>query len=68
MTEQNSRIVELGNQGVENIDVMVREYYNCMDCEIDYETGTVWIATPQQGHYLSDDDIDSVVDWMVATS
>jgi len=44
---------------------MVREKFNCEDADIDDE-GSIWIARPQTGHWLSDEKIAEFADWAVA--
>jgi hypothetical protein len=41
----------------------VVEVFNCREVEIS-EDGNVWIADPQAGHWLSDEDLQKVLDYM----
>lgn len=45
------------------IEDAVKERYNCRVAQV-VGTGDVWIADPQRGHWLSDEEILALVDWM----
>lgn len=40
----------------------VMEWANCREASI-AESGDIWIADPQVGHWLSDDELATFIDW-----
>ena len=42
---------------------LVCRKFNCSDAEFDSD-GNVWIEGPQAGHWLDDDKLDELVEWM----
>lgn len=53
------------NWGEGDITDAIKERFNCREAEVD-DDGDVWIAGPQAGHWLSDEDMTSLVMWMHA--
>lgn len=47
--------------GFSTVD-LVKECFNCHEAEIESD-GSVWIANPQTGHVLSDDELAGFVEW-----
>jgi hypothetical protein len=68
MADVRLRIIELRDEcefnGVDLTD-LVMEKWNCYDVSFDAD-GDIWIADPQQGHWLSDADLQETVDWIEA--
>lgn len=38
----------------------IKTLFNCVKADVDEESGDVWIANPQQGHWLKDDGLARV--------
>lgn len=43
----------------------IMEWANCREADVD-DDGRIWIANPQRGHWLSDDDLIKYVNWDLA--
>lgn len=43
---------------------LAREYFNCGVSILNVESGDIWIASPQTGHHVTDDDLSAFVDWV----
>lgn len=41
----------------------IRDWACCREAEIDGD-GDVWIADPQEGHWLTDDEMGRLADWL----
>lgn len=41
---------------------LIKRYYNCHVADVDSD-GDVWIAEPQSGHWLSEDEKTEFVAW-----
>jgi hypothetical protein len=61
--EEISKIVEdcLSND-VDPVD-LVKQRFNCREAEIDRE-GDIWIADPQVGHWLSESELESFIEFV----
>ena len=59
-----SRVFAFLQAGVFHGDLveLVKEKFNCTEAAITDE-GDVWIADPQSGHWLNDDDLNEFADW-----
>lgn len=42
---------------------LVKEFFNCTEAEIDKE-GDIWIANPQTGHWLREDEKEKLMSWL----
>lgn len=42
---------------------LVREWKSCREAEID-AAGDIWVADPQEGHWLSDDELAAFLAWL----
>lgn len=65
MTKTNEAILAIRNncEGDEyDIIAALKEWANCREAEVD-EEGNVWIANPQTGHWLSEDEKSEFIDW-----
>ena len=53
-------------EGVNNFRVvdLVKEWCNCIEAEIDQETGDIWVANPMSGNWLSDEALRDFVSWV----
>lgn len=58
-----ARAAELWD-GEESIADAVTECFNCAEAEVKND-GSIWIANPQQGHWLTDDETSSFVGFML---
>jgi hypothetical protein len=61
--DEVSKIVE--DCLVNNVDPvdLVKKKFNCREAEIDRE-GDIWIADPQAGHWLSESELESFIEFV----
>lgn len=67
MTPEMARKHILGSIGGDteartNLIDAVKTWANCREAEIG-EDGRIWIAQPQTGHWLNDDDLVTFINW-----
>lgn len=61
-----ARIAEQAqNYKAEGVDFaeLIRVRFNCAEAHVD-DDGDVWIAGPQTGHWLKDDALNDLADWI----